>query len=81
MTSKTMAKRNKNTQALADSIKKEKNHTIHHENVLGPVMEAQVGIQEFVKKGKEFSANLKQCYSDFQVGRSCGVLKLFIFYY
>ncbi|XP_046633409.1 uncharacterized protein LOC124312900 isoform X1 [Daphnia pulicaria] len=62
-----MAKRNKHKKALAASKKKENHQTIHHENVLGPVTEAQVGIQEYAKKGKPFSAHLKQCYSDFQV--------------
>jgi hypothetical protein len=65
-----MAKRNKHKKALAASTKKENHQTIHHENVLGPVTEAQVGIQEYAKKGKQFSAHLKQCNSDFQVG-SC----------
>ncbi len=73
-----MAKRNKNKQALAASKKQESNKTINHENVLGPVMEAQVGIQEYAKKGKQFSANLKQCYSDFQVGNSYFCIKILL---
>ena len=62
-----MAKQYKRKKAVAKSTKKDDNQTVHHENVIDSVMEAQIGLKGFVKRGKQFSANLKQCHSDFQV--------------
>ena len=52
-----MAKQYKRKKAVAKSTKKDDNQTV----------QAQIGLKGFVKRGKQFSANLKQCHSDFQV--------------
>lgn len=62
-----MAKQNKRKKTVAKSMKKDDSQTVHHENAIDSVMEAQVCLKGFVKRGKTFSANLKQCHSDFQV--------------
>ena len=63
-----MAKQYKRKKAVAKSTKKDDNQTV----------QAQIGLKGFVKRGKQFSANLKQCHSDFQVAWSGNLISIII---